>query len=157
VRRIEDVVDQLDETIRELRYAIFGLESRGAGAGLREQLIRVISEEHKSLGFEPRLVIYGSLESVPEEAAADLLATLREALSNIARHAHATAAEVAIDVGKNLTLRIVDNGVGLPADRHAGNGLRNMESRATLLGGSMQLASADPSGTVLVWTAPLKG
>ena len=156
VRRIEDVVDQLDETIRELRYAIFGLEARGAGAGLREQLVRVIAEEQKGLGFEPRLVIDGSLESIGEDVATQLLATLREALSNVARHSRATSAEVAINVAQDLVLRVADNGVGVPEDHRTGNGLRNMQSRAARLDGSMELSAAQPRGTVLVWKVPLR-
>ena len=154
-RRIEDVVDQLDETIRELRYAIFGLESRGAGAGLREQIVRVLSEEQKGLGFEPKLIIGGSLESVGEDAAAQLLPTLRETLSNVARHARATSAEVTVDVGPDLTLRVLDDGVGVGDDPGTGKGIRNMESRAERLGGTLRITQRDPSGTVLEWKVPL--
>ena len=154
-RRIENVVDQLDETIRELRYAIFGLESRGAGAGFREEIVRVISEEQKGLPFEPKLVIDGSLESVDDDAAAQLLATLREALSNVARHAKARSAEVRVEVGAELALRVIDDGRGMPADPQLGKGLRNMESRARALGGSMQLTANTPTGAVLAWTVPL--
>ena len=155
VRRIEDIVEQLDETIRELRYAIFDLESRGAGAGLREQIVRVVSEEQESLGFEPRVVIEGSLESVDEDAAANLLPTLREALSNVARHAKATSANVQVRVDADLTLTVTDNGRGLADDRSAGNGLRNMEQRASSLGGSLRLGPGPNGGTAVEWSVPL--
>jgi PAS domain S-box-containing protein len=153
--RIEDVVDQLDETIRELRHAIFGLEARGAGAGLREQIVRVITDEQPGLGLEPKVVIEGSLESVSEDAAAQLLPTLREALSNVARHAHATSVAVHVEVGRELTLRVIDNGIGMPETPSAGNGLRNMKSRAQRLGGSLRCVAGTNNGIVLEWTVPL--
>ena len=153
--RIEDVVDQLDQTIRELRHAIFGLESRGAGAALNDEIRRVIADEQKGLGFDPKLVVNGSLESVDNGRASQLLPTLREALSNVARHAGATSAEVRIDVGADLALTVSDNGRGTPDDAAAGNGLRNMKSRATRLGGRMQLRKGTPAGSVFEWIVPL--
>jgi len=155
-RRIENVVDQLDETIRELRYAIFGLEARGAGAGFREEIVRVVSEEQKGLPFEPKLVIDGSLESVDDDAAAQLLATLREALSNVARHAKATSAEVRVEVGTDLRLRVIDDGRGFDPsavpDGHLG--LAGMRSRAERLGGRITVTTAHGEGTTIEVVVP---
>jgi PAS domain S-box-containing protein len=155
--RLEDVVDQLDETIRELRSAIFGLEGRGSGAGLRVEISRVAADERDGLGFDPKLVIEGSLEAISDDVAAQLLPTLRESLSNVARHANATAAEVHLRVGPDVRLTVIDDGRGFGEEVSNGKGLQNMESRAKALGGSMRVSPGTPSGTVLVWAVPLDG
>jgi signal transduction histidine kinase len=91
-----------------------------------------------------------------ERVGEELLATLREALSNVARHAHAQHVDVEVTVTRvHVTLRVVDDGRGLPeGDIPHGNGLRNMATRAKRLGGSLALTS-DLSGTTLEWHAPV--
>ena len=85
----------------------------------------------------------------------ELVATLREALSNVARHAQATRVDVEVEVSADVSLRVSDNGVGPPANElSAGNGLRNMGDRAAMLGGSLELRPAPAGGTVLEWRAP---
>jgi signal transduction histidine kinase len=91
-----------------------------------------------------------------EQAGTHLLAVLQEALSNVARHAHATSVSVDVRAADWLTLVVTDDGVGLPGSRSAaGNGLRNLELRAATLGGTTTLTPAQPSGTVLCWEVPL--
>lgn len=91
-----------------------------------------------------------------DEAAADhVVAVLREALSNVARHAHATKVEVAVSVdGANVTLAVVDDGVGIPEERGRRSGPANLEERAQQLGGSFSMHPGADGGTVLVWSAP---
>ena len=93
----------------------------------------------------------------PRDLADQLLAVLREALSNIARHAEAQAAMVEVDVADDrLVLRVVDNGKGLPAERHE-SGLRNVRRRASEHGGTVDMGPEEPSGTRLEWSVPLRG
>lgn len=157
VERIEEAVDALDLTVKEIRTAIFGLEVRRASdSGLRNAILELASEAAGPLGFEPRVVLEGPVDSdVDERIGTELLATLREALSNVARHAGASSVEVEVVVAGDVVVRVVDDGIGPPDDgSRRGNGLRNMTERAALVGGFVRLSDGAPSGTVLEWRAP---
>jgi signal transduction histidine kinase len=96
VTRIESAVDDLDLTVKHIRSAIFKLESSrlASGDGLRRTVLAVSREAAGALGFEPRCFFDGPVDSaLQDELAAELLATLREALSNVSRHAKATCVE----------------------------------------------------------------
>jgi signal transduction histidine kinase len=156
-RRVSSAVDALDETIKEIRSAIFSLHSRPAAAeaGLRARLLGVADEAVGPLGFAPALRMSGSLDQdVPADAAEHLLGVLREALSNVARHARASKVDVTVEAGPELTLLVRDNGVGMkqPSRR---SGLANVAERAGLLGGTMRAGPADGGGTELEWRVPL--
>lgn len=159
--RVEAAVEDLDETIRQIRSAIFALQApRPAGRTLRGQILELASEAAASLGFEPHLHLDGPIDSlVSDEIASHLLSTLREALSNVVRHAGATRVEVRIVVkAGQVGMEVRDDGVGLPVTlRPAGRGLANMGRRAEALGGSMSISSGPGgNGTVLAWQVPLK-
>lgn len=158
--RIQDTIDDLDQTIRDIRSAIFALQTKPSadvGGSLRASAMNVITEGSGTLGFEPRLHLAGPIDSqVSPEAGEHLLAVLREALSNIARHADATRVDVYIEAGTELVLRIVDDGVGFSGTgRAGGKGLGNMAERAKKLGGTFELRLGDQSGTALEWVVPI--
>ena len=94
------------------------------------------------------------MDSVPQDAAGHLLAVLREALSNIARHARASAASITVNAGDDLVLRVSDNGRGL-TETSRRSGLRNMHERAAILGGAFEVTSQPDQGTQLEWRVPL--
>ena len=157
--RIESAVDELDLTVKHIRTAIFGLErTRPTSEGLRSRVLAIAREAGGSTGFEPRVLLEGPLDTAVEDSrAAELLATLREALSNVARHAQATHAEVTVlaDQGQ-LRLLVADDGVGPPSpDAPRGNGLANMAARAERLGGSCRLTESETGGTLVTWEVPL--
>jgi signal transduction histidine kinase len=158
--RIRAVVDDIDETIRQVRATIFelGNQGRGQGQGLRSGVVGLCDELRPVLGFRPAVDFDGPVDSTAsDEAAEQLLATLREALTNIARHARATATSVSVTVeGRTLQLVVSDDGrgmVGSPAPG-GGHGLPNMASRAECLGGNFEVLQPDEGGTTLVWRAP---
>ncbi len=155
--RLTDVVDELDETIREIRSAIFGLQSGGPGHafGLRSDITRVIADEKLVLGFEPRVLFEGVIDAAPREVAEQLLPTLREALSNVGRHAQASSSVVSVKADDRMTLRVEDDGVGLSGDATSGNGVRNMRQRAAELGGSCEIGTGAEGGTVVEWSVPM--
>jgi nitrate/nitrite-specific signal transduction histidine kinase len=157
VTRIESAMDDLDLTVKHIRSAIFGLESsRVAGGGLRDRVLALGREATGALGFEPQLFFDGPVDSgVGEDLAGELLATLREALSNVARHARATLVEVELVVTDEVVLRVIDDGIGPPApDVPRGHGLRNMQARAARHGGRVELHAGPRAGTVVVWQVP---
>src|SRR5690606_13967824 len=98
VARIEGAVDDLDLTVKHIRTAIFGLEqTRGPDDGLRNRVLSLARESAGPLGFDPRVLLDGPVDTaVDERTGTELLATLREALSNVARHARASRVEVAV-------------------------------------------------------------
>jgi signal transduction histidine kinase len=157
-RQVSDAVDALDETIKEIRSAIFSLHSRPAAddAGLRAQILTVVDESRGALGFAPGLRMSGALDDVPRDAGEHLLGALREALSNAARHAGASRVDVTVEAGPELVLVVRDNGTGLrPTARRSG--LRNLGERAEMLGGTMNAGPARGGGTTLEWRVPLPG
>jgi signal transduction histidine kinase len=155
-RRVSSAVDDLDETIKQIRSAIFGLHARPDDeAGLRAQILEVANQAAIALGFTPALRMSGLLDDgVPADVAGHLLGALREALSNAARHAQATRVEVTVEGGAELVLLVRDNGVGIKENGRR-SGLANLADRAGLLGGSMRTGPADGGGTELEWRVPL--
>jgi signal transduction histidine kinase len=160
-RRVTAAVDDLDLTVKHIRSAIFGLEpivGRDNG-GLRRRVLDLVAEAGDMLGFEPTVLFEGQVDSAtPEPVAADVLATLREGLSNVARHAQASRVDivVAVDGGGEILLRITDDGIGPPAaDQPRGHGLDNMAARAEARGGSFEIGPSSPRGTEVAWRVPI--
>jgi signal transduction histidine kinase len=162
-QRLAEHVDELDAVIRDIRTSIYALQrGRGDAWTPRARLQQVISESTGHLGFDPELRLEDPLDvSLSPTVVENLLAVLREALINVAKHAQATRVEVSVSAGDAVELRIVDNGRGIPAQPErapvrpeGGHGLRNMAHRATALGGSFSVTGAPGAGTTLVWRVP---
>ncbi len=163
--RLNRVVSDVDETISQIRTSIFQLRgSLGPQTGtVRASLLTVISQVTPLLGFEPQMRFTGPIDAVtPQHVVGDLVAVLREALTNVARHAQATRADV--DVTATLTylaLEITDDGVGI-GDTQRRSGLANLRLRAEQLGGTLVITTGAPEsthptqeGTRLRWSIPL--
>jgi GAF domain-containing protein/two-component sensor histidine kinase len=165
--RITNAVDAMDETIKEIRGAIFALQARDTAdrADLRSDIVDLTEEMTPLLGFAPSLRLGAGLAGqIRPEVAEQALATLREALSNAARHAAASMVDVTVDLDADgmLTVQVTDNGIGIPADGRR-SGLSNLASRAEKLGGDLRLGPADPAdpgapspGTRLEWRVPVR-
>jgi signal transduction histidine kinase len=156
-RRVQQAVDALDETIRDIRSAIFSLQSRGDAdpPGVRSRILAVAEEMTQPLGFAPSLRMAGPLDTqVPDRIAVQMLAALREALANAAKHAQASRVDVAVETGSDLVLTVRDNGVGLTKTTRR-SGLANLAERATDLGGTLRTITAEGGGTELEWRVPL--
>ncbi|MFF3774647.1 GAF domain-containing sensor histidine kinase [Streptomyces sp. NPDC002232] len=160
-------VDELDVTIQEIRTAIFALQQGPAEApsGLRTRVLREINMAAVPLGFKPAHRFLGAIDStVGDLTGKNLIAALREALSNAFRHAGATRIEVVVDAGVTLPdgsagvrLSVADDGIGIPPGGRR-SGLRNLARRAESLGGASWCGpglAEDGGGTTVVWEAQL--
>jgi PAS domain S-box-containing protein len=158
VDRVETAIAEIDGTIRDVRTAIFSLQTRRTLVGeVREGLVAVTRDAARALGFEPHVVFDGLIDArVSDEVRDQLIPTLREALSNVARHANASHVSVGVSVdARRVCLVVEDNGSGLPTATPHGEGLRNMGERASALGGGCDVRNRPQGGTVVEWWAPL--
>jgi signal transduction histidine kinase len=160
--RITNAVDAMDETIKDIRATIFALQAPDAAGqpSLRGDIVVLVEEMTPMLGFAPSLRLGAGLAApVSPELAEQVLAALREALSNAARHADARCVDVMVDVAPDgiLTVLVTDDGTGIPAGIKR-SGLRNLATRAEDLGGELRLEPTDPTaptpGTRLEWRVP---
>lgn len=154
-------VDDIDAAIRQLRQAIFDLHVASADETIASEVARIAAIERDALGFDATVRI-GDVGRVSEATRPELLAVIREALSNVAKHARASAAEVMVDTeGSELVVRVSDNGRGLDDDTigtregGTGHGLRNLARRAEKLSGSFRVGPGPGGGTELEWRAPI--
>jgi signal transduction histidine kinase len=155
--RIQHTINDLDDTIRQIRSTIFALQTPPGErlAGLRSQILAVVRAAEESLGFAPAVSLQGLLDTaVPDDVGEQLLAVLGEALSNVARHAQAGKVVITVEARHELLLRVADNGVGIEPGGRRG-GLRNMVERAAALGGECAIGPRDGGGTVVEWRVPL--
>jgi len=155
--KIERIIDDQDDAIRELRTAIFGLSSkRSAGRTIRNVVITLVDDASRVLGFRPTLHFVGVLDSIDQQITDEVAAVVREALSNVARHARASKVEVTIShLGDELTMVVRDDGAGIPSSHRLGSGLLNMYDRAQRLGGSCTVTSDGHTGTIVRWHVPV--
>ena len=108
-------MDEIDETIREIRTSIFALEAHHH-PGLRSEVIELVEEIADRAGFEPHVTFDGPIDAgIDPEVVSDLLAVLREALSNVARHAEATRVDISLTSTHGVELRVSDDGKGIDA------------------------------------------
>lgn len=152
---LEKVVDNLDDAIKQIRVSIFQL--RPGGAGMRSTILETVNEVRPALSLDPQVVFQGPVDTVgDDELARDAQAVVREALTNVAKHAHATRVDVLVRAqGGELTIQVTDNGVGI-SDPSRRSGLDNMERRAAVRGGSKSLTTPlTGTGTSVVWTVPI--
>lgn len=154
---IRDVLDDLDGAIRELRGVALRLESDRHTAGIRGDVLALVIEMSGQLGFQPQVVFNGQPDIQSHELHQETLEVLREMLSNVHRHAQATAATVELTIGPTLVLQVTDNGAGLATLLRPGRGLTSMQDRVWQLGGSFYLRPDHPAGAVAVWSAPTAG
>jgi signal transduction histidine kinase len=155
--RLRRAVDDLDTTIRDVRSTIFALDrSTRSTRGVRDEALDVLEDLRRAYEFAHRFTVDGPVQStLPDDSASHLLNALREAVSNAARHGRARTINVALVAANgSVTLRVTDDGVGMPSPPPPRRGLRNLEQRAHALGGTLTMESNEPSGTILTWSIP---
>jgi signal transduction histidine kinase len=154
--RINNVLDELDETIHEIRTTIFEIDQDlVVGPTLEERVKKMSGEIESRLGVRANVKVSADIDhSVGPRCAQHCVQALREILSNVVRHSEASAVEIQLDTLENLVEIIVhDNGVGFIPNVGSGRGVRNLASRARELGGNCTIESRIGGGTTVRWTA----
>ena len=153
---IEAQIDVIDASIKDIRTIIFALSSgeRRGAKRLRDRLLDVASDVADSWPTPPRITFAGPLDSlVSSDLGDDLVAVLRELLTNIGKHAEAETVEVAVAIAVDqVELTVEDDGVGIP-ESALRSGLANIAERALLRNGSCEVTSRQGGGTRVRWRA----
>jgi signal transduction histidine kinase len=153
--RVGKAVHQLDETVLEIRTSIFDLQAGDDLPGLRRRLLDLVAELTENAAVTPTVRMTGTVDnSVPDDVGEHAEAVVREAVTNVVRHAHAGELVLTVEAGDRLTITVVDDGVGMPPTV-ARSGLRNLEQRAADLGGTCSVTAEPAGGTRLTWQVPL--
>ena len=157
-QRVSEAIDDIDETIREIRATIFTLHTpRTMLEGLEWTVRSTLAESARVLGHQPSITIEGELDLVDADLGYEVLSVMRELVTNVAKHAKATASWITLTVdGSNLELTVADDGVGYRHESgRAGLGLDNLVERAVERGGSASISKREPWGTIVRWQVPL--
>ena len=155
--RLNDQVHEIDATIRQIRSTIFGLHAaEGRQVGVRARILDVISGATAALQGPPEVTFRGPLDLLVSDALCDdVVAVVREALTNVGRHASAQRVEIFMSAdSRKVDVEVLDDGKGLTEDVTL-SGLANLRVRAEALGGSFELSARPVRGVRLHWTAPL--
>lgn len=153
--RLDSAVEELDSAIRDIRRAIYELHRPIPEGGSEEEVEALVESFAERMGFQPELTLDGSLDRLEPSLQGDILAVVREGLSNMSRHANATTGSVTICVTDDeAVVTVADNGVGVERIVARG-GLVNLGERAAARSGSFDLRPAHPSGTLLSWQVPV--
>jgi signal transduction histidine kinase len=159
-QRLQLAVDDLDVTIKRIRSTIFALGAavRSPTTGVRDEVLAVIAEASRWLDTEPQVHFDGPLATaLTEEASTELVAALREMLTNVSRHAGAkTVGVTLVATGDDVTLSVEDDGIGPPPEGTpiGGRGLVNLATRAGRLGGTFELRPRNRGGSTATWRIP---
>ncbi|PBC39116.1 histidine kinase [Rhodococcus sp. ACS1] len=161
---LDPLIDETDSIVRGLRTVIFNLHHHHhhhhdlttPAASLSGAVGDIVERATAALGFTPDLTIEGPVDTFTRnEAGLALEAALTEALSNTARHSHATACSIHITASDHhLALRVSDNGTGITLDHRPGQGLANIRHRAEELNGTATIRPATDTGTLIEWQIP---
>jgi signal transduction histidine kinase len=156
--RVRSAVEQLDETVRDIRTTIFDLHTADGsrdGSSLRRRLLDIVTET-AGADLRPTVRMSGAVDSlVTGDLAADVEAVVREGVSNTVRHARGATVTVTLDVADDVVVEVVDNGIGIDPGAPR-SGLRNLEERARRRGGGVTVVGLQDGGTRLRWHVPLR-
>jgi signal transduction histidine kinase len=158
-QRIRQRVEDIDRTIRRIRTSIFELRGTLATApeGLRQRVLEVASDLTPALGFAPHVAFSGVVDvRIQDAQLQDVVACVREALTNVAKHAAARSVMVDVSLAEDvLIVTVADDGVGV-YDTTRASGTANLRVRAEKWGGSFELARGASRGTTAKWKARIR-
>jgi signal transduction histidine kinase len=161
-KKLANVRDIARQALQELRNLIFNLrpetlDDLGLALALRSQ-----AKKHlEPAGIQTRFKVAGLKDRLPAEVEIAVFRVVQEAITNIVRHAQASAADISLTKENGrLIIRVEDDGVGfdtasLPRGDQKGWGLRGMEERITMLGGEFYVGPRASDGTLVLAEVPL--
>jgi two-component system sensor histidine kinase DevS len=160
--QLSEALKGLDEAVAQIREIVHALQRDAVPSLPMERIERELDLARSSLGFQPDLDLLPSqidvetwTESADTDLVDDVVAVIREGLSNTSRHARAAHVRVTLEVGPALVITVTDDGVGIPADRTRSSGLSNLGRRAERWRGTFTATPGPTSGTVVTWRVPL--
>ncbi len=155
--KLQSSITELNNTIKELRQTILHLTSSDSDrVTLRRRVMSEVESYRNFLKSTPSITFEGAIDTIAsEEISEQVVASLRELLSNAVKHAEASTLAVSVQVlNQNLVLTVVDDGIGYqPTERKSGIG--NLERRAEALGGKFEINRRSPRGTRARWSIPV--
>ncbi|MBF6129841.1 GAF domain-containing sensor histidine kinase [Nocardia brasiliensis] len=155
--RLTETIQDIQSIVQEIRHSIFDLHSSTAADAptLRKKLHSIIAEMTEDSGLRTTIRLAGPVSVLAPPLSEDVEAVLREAVSNVVRHAAASTVSINLAVRDDVTIEITDDGDGLPADLSRMSGLANLAARAEQAGGHFDIGRGADRGTTLRWSAPL--
>jgi signal transduction histidine kinase len=154
-QRLTRTVEELDETIAQIRTTIFALQE-DSSRSLRGAALAVVDQLAPLLPVRPDVQLLGPLDTISDDAiTADVEAVLRESLTNVAKHARAAQIRVRVKADQQrLEVTVIDNGIGLGGNARR-SGLANLNRRAVRHGGYLDVSNAPEGGLRLQWSIPI--
>ena len=154
--RLTRSINNMQDIVQDVRTTIFDLQSEGSETTrLRQRVQEAVDQQVDDLPLQTHVRMAGPLSIVEPRLADQVVAVVREALSNAVRYAHATTVMVSIAVDDELAVEVTDDGVGLPEDVTP-SGLKNLQTRAVESGGSFALTTPGSGhGLCVRWSVPL--
>ncbi|RBO93658.1 sensor histidine kinase [Nocardia puris] len=155
--RLGDAIDDIQSIVQDIRHSIFDLHSSpGADTPkLRKRLHEVATSMTADTGLRTTVRLTGPMSVLPPHLVEHVEAVLREALSNVVRHADASSVAVTLTVRDDVTVEVTDDGIGIPAELTRHSGLANLAARAGQEGGTFAVTGAPGRGSTLTWSVPL--
>ncbi|MGY1938411.1 MULTISPECIES: GAF domain-containing sensor histidine kinase [Nocardia] len=155
--RLTDTIDDVQSIVQDIRHSIFDLQSNTTAdsSKYRKHLHGIVVDMTADTGLRTTVRLAGPVTVLAPPLSDDVEAVLREAVSNVVRHAAASTVAVELQVKDDVTIAVTDDGAGVPADISRRSGLANLAARAENAGGSFSVTNRPEGGTVLRWAAPL--
>ncbi|MFF0545761.1 GAF domain-containing protein [Nocardia thailandica] len=155
--RLAETVDDIQAIVQDIRHSIFDLQSNTVAdsAQYRKRLHGIIVDMTADAGLRTTVRIAGPVTVLAPPLTDDVEAVLREAISNVVRHANATTVAVELRIGDDVTIDVTDDGVGIDPEPARRSGLANLAARAAQRGGSFLIDRGPEGGTTVHWSVPL--
>ncbi|MGW5309591.1 GAF domain-containing protein [Nocardia thailandica] len=155
--RLAETVDDIQAIVQDIRHSIFDLQSNTVAdsAQYRKRLHGIIVDMTADAGLRTTVRIAGPVTVLAPPLTDDVEAVLREAISNVVRHANATTVAVELRIGDDVTIDVTDDGVGIDPEPARRSGLANLAARAAQRGGTFRVERGPAGGTTAHWSVPL--
>nr|WP_280460367.1 GAF domain-containing protein [Nocardia carnea] len=155
--RLQETIEDLQSIVQDIRHSIFDLHSGTTtdSANFRKHLHNVVTEMTADTELRTSVRLAGPMTVLTPPLSDDIEAVLREAVSNVVRHARASSLSIELRVNDEVTLVVTDDGIGIPSSTDRRSGLANLAARAERAGGAYHIEPGPDGGSVLRWSAPL--